>query len=78
VTGVAGGGVTAMFAWVATMDEVDQRAFYADLAAAATAAGQTGDPGEVERCIRQWRLTAEGMTNAELRDRLLDATPPES
>lgn len=67
--------VKAMFAWVATMDEVDQRSFYADLARAATAAGEAGDPAAIEDCIRQWRLTAEGMTNAELRDRLLDPSP---
>jgi hypothetical protein len=67
-----------MFAWVATMDDVDQRSFYADLARAATAAAEAGDPGGIEDCIRQWRLTAEGMTNAELRDRLLEATPPDA
>jgi hypothetical protein len=67
--------VNAMFAWVGRLDAVDQRSFYADLAQAATAAGEAGDPGELERCIRQWRLTAEGMTNAELRDSLLDPSP---
>ncbi|HEX8003009.1 MAG TPA: DUF6247 family protein [Mycobacteriales bacterium] len=59
-------------AWVGTLDEVDRGAFYADLAAAVEAARTTDDPGEIERCLRQWRLTATGMTNAGLRDQLLE------
>jgi len=62
-----------LLAWVGTLDPVDQRAFYADLVDAVAAAQTAGDPAEIERCLRQWRLTAEGMSNAELRDRLLDS-----
>lgn len=61
------------FAWVASLDEPDQRAFYDDLAGAVDAARAAGDPAEIERCLRQWRLTAEGMTNAGLRDQLLES-----
>ena len=59
-------------AWVASLDVQDRESFYDDLSAAVAAARTTDDPGEIERCLRQWRLTAEGMTNAGLRDQLLD------
>jgi hypothetical protein len=58
-----------LLAWVTLLDAVDRDAFFADLAETAAAR----DPEAVERCLRQWRLTAEGMTNAELRDRLLES-----
>jgi hypothetical protein len=61
-----------LLGFVEALDEVDQRSFYADLAGAVAAAQDSLDHTEVERCLRQWRLTAEGMTNAELRDRLLE------
>ncbi len=61
-----------LLAWVSSLDPVDQQAFYADLASAVAVARATGEPGDIELCLRQWRLTAEGMSNAELRDRLLD------
>ena len=61
-----------LLAWVATLDPSDRRAFYDDLAAAVLAARDGDDPAEIERCVRQWRLTAEGMANAELRDSLLE------
>jgi hypothetical protein len=61
-----------LLAWVASLDAPEQAAFYDDLATAVAAARAAHDPAEIERCLRQWRLTAEGMTNAELRDRLLD------
>jgi hypothetical protein len=60
-------------AWVASLDAADRRAFYADLAEAVTAARDADDPAVVEACLRQWRLTAEGMTNASLRDQLLES-----
>jgi hypothetical protein len=59
-------------AWLATLDPADRASFYDDLAAAVAAACVTDDPGEIERCLRQWRLTAEGMSNAGLRDQLLE------
>jgi len=59
-------------AWLATLDPADRAAFYGDLSAAVAAAAATDDPGEIERCLRQWRLTAHGMTNAGLRDQLLE------
>jgi hypothetical protein len=62
-----------LLAWVGMLDPVDQQAFYADLVSAVADAQQSGDPADIERCLRQWRLTAEGMANAELRDRLLDS-----
>lgn len=62
-----------LLAWVASLAEQDRRAFYDDLAAAVAAAREGADPAEVERCLRQWRLTAEGMANAELRDSLLES-----
>lgn len=58
--------------WVGTLDEADRLSFYDDLAQAVAAARTTDDPGEIERCLRQWRLTAQGMTNAGLRDQLLE------
>jgi hypothetical protein len=61
-----------LLAWVASLDEIDQRSFYDDLAAAVATARDARDPAEVERCLHRWRLTADAMTNAELRDRLLD------
>ena len=66
------GPVPPPLAWVATLDEEDRRSFYDDLAVAVAAARETDDPGEIERCLRQWRLTAQGMTNAGLRDQLLE------
>ena len=60
------------FAWVASLDPADRRAFYEDLAAAVLAARDADDPAEIDRCVRQWRLTAEGMSNAGLRDQLLE------
>ena len=62
-----------LLAWVAALDEPDQRAFYDDLREAVAAARDSLDPAEIERCLRQWRLTAEGMANAELRDQLLES-----
>jgi hypothetical protein len=59
-------------AWVASLDQQDRAAFYDDLAAAVAAAREADDHEVVEECLRQWRLTAEGMTNAELRDSLLE------
>lgn len=61
-----------LLAWVASLDPVDRRSFYDDLVLAVTKARDDDDPGAVEECLRQWRLTAEGMLNAELRDRLLE------
>lgn len=54
--------------WVTLLDAVDQTTFYTDLGDAVA----THDPATIEECLRQWRLTAEAMTNAELRDRLLE------
>jgi hypothetical protein len=54
------------------LDPADQKAFYADLTDCVAAAREANDPGEIEACLRRWRLTAEGMFNAELRDSLLD------
>ena len=62
-----------LFAWVAALDEPDQRAFYDDLGLAVAAARTSLDSREIERCLRQWRLTAEGMANAGLRDQLLES-----
>jgi hypothetical protein len=62
-----------LLAWVAMLDLADRKAFYADLATAVAGAQQSGDSAGIEQCLRQWRLTAEGMANAELRDRLLDS-----
>lgn len=59
-------------AWVASLDPHDRASFYDDLAAAVAAAREADDAEIVEECLRQWRLTAEGMTNAELRDSLLE------
>ena len=61
-----------LLAWLGSLDQQDQQAFYADLAVAVAAAREANDPAEIERCVRQWRLTAESMANAELRDQLLD------
>jgi hypothetical protein len=54
------------------LDPVDRQAFFADLGMAVAAAQDAGETAPIEDCLRQWRLTAEAMTNAELRDRLLD------
>jgi hypothetical protein len=54
------------------LDEADRRAFYDDLTTCVAAAKETDDPAEIERCLRQWRLTADGMSNAGLRDQLLE------
>jgi hypothetical protein len=62
-----------LFSWLDALDEQDQRAFYDDLIQAVTAARDARDPAEIERCLRQWRLTAGGMANAELRDQLLES-----
>jgi hypothetical protein len=62
-----------LLGWVSTLDAPDRQSFYDDLAAAVAAARDGDDPAEVERCLRQWRLTAEGMANAELRDQLLES-----
>ena len=56
-----------LLSWVTLLDGVDQAAFYTDLGEAVA----THDAAVIEECLRQWRLTAEAMTNAELRDRLL-------
>ena len=64
---------TPLLAWLSQLDEADQRTFYDDLLAAVEAARDASDPTAIERCLRQWRLTAEGMVNAELRDSLLDS-----
>ncbi|HEV2891215.1 MAG TPA: hypothetical protein VGX28_12640 [Frankiaceae bacterium] len=63
---------TRLLAWVANLDEADRAAFYEDLAGCVRAARDADDPGEIESCLRQWRLTAEGMSNAGLRDQLLE------
>lgn len=65
--------VTPLLAWLGQLDAADQRAFYDDLLTAVEAAREASDPAEIERCLRQWRLTAEGMVNAELRDSLLES-----
>ena len=62
-----------LLAWVATLAAQDRKAFYTDLGVAVITAQENDDPSEVERCLRQWRLTAEAMTNAELRDQLLES-----
>jgi hypothetical protein len=70
---VNGAPTPPLLAWVSMLDPADRRAFYTDLAAAVGVAQESGDSADIERCLRQWRLTAEGMANAELRDRLLDS-----
>lgn len=66
------GPTRPVLAWVATLDAHDRAAFYDDLGAAVTAARDADDVGVIAQCLRQWQLTAEGMTNAELRDSLLE------
>ena len=61
------------YAWVAMLDAPDRAAFYDDLGAAVAAARAADDPTGIEQCLRQWRLTAEGMLNAGLRDQLLES-----
>lgn len=63
----------SVLAWVGLLDPQDRQAFFADLGSAVALAQETGDAADIERCLRQWRLTAEGMVNAELRDRLLES-----
>lgn len=63
----------SLFAWVSLLDEPDQRAFYDDLTKAVAAARAALDATEIERCLRQWRLTTESMHNAGLRDQLLES-----
>jgi len=62
-----------LLGWVSALDAPDRLAFYADLADAVSGARDGDDPAEIERCLRQWRLTAEAMANAELRDQLLES-----
>jgi hypothetical protein len=69
---VSAGPTPPPLAWVAMLDPADRVAFYDDLSRAVDAARETDDAGEIERCLRQWRLTAEGMANAGLRDQLLE------
>lgn len=63
---------TRPLAWVALLDATDRATFYDDLVGCVEAARTADDPREIERCLRQWRLTAEGMANASLRDQLLE------
>ena len=62
----------SLLSWVTLLDHQDRQSFYADLASAVARAQETDDAGAIEECLREWRLTAEAMANAELRDRLLD------
>ena len=61
-----------LLAWLGLIAAPDRQAFYADLAAAVATARDTDDACAIEECLRQWRLTAESIANAELRDQLLE------
>ncbi|HVF03412.1 MAG TPA: DUF6247 family protein [Frankiaceae bacterium] len=54
------------------MGEHERAEFYADLAAAVATARDADDPHAIEECLRQWRLTAESIANAKLREQLLE------
>lgn len=60
--------MTKVLGWIHLLDDVDRESFLADLEAAVAKRDVEG----IEECLRQWRLTAESLTNAELRDRLLE------
>ena len=60
--------MTRLLGWIHLLDAVDRESFLADLEAAVA----KRDVDAIEECVRQWRLTAESLTNAELRDRLLE------
>ena len=70
---MSAGPVTRLLSWVSMLDEPERMSFYADLKSAVDTACEEDDPGAIERCVRQWRLTAEGMENASLRDSLLES-----
>lgn len=61
-----------LLAWLASMGESERQAFYADLAAAVASARDADEPHPIEACLRQWRLTAESIANAKLREQLLE------
>ena len=54
--------------WLAALDADDKREFFSDLRAAADLAEGTGDAGHVEKCLREWRTTAQALSDPQRRD----------
>ncbi len=59
-------------AWVDLMEEAEQRKFYEDVAAKASAAANGGGYAVLEACLHEWRLTADALDTASMRVALLE------
>lgn len=53
--------------WLAVFDDDDRSEFFTGLRAALTAAEAAGDAEPVETCLREWRTTAEALSDPERR-----------
>ena len=57
---------TDIHAWAGVLDDADRREFHRDLSAALNA-----ELGAVERVLREWRITAEALSDEVAREILL-------
>lgn len=55
-------------AWLAVFGEDDRAEFFAELRDALSVAEATRDAGPVERCVREWRTTAQALSDPKRRE----------
>ena len=51
-------------AWLAAFGEEDRAEFFAELRYALSVAGATRDAGPVQTCLREWRITAQALSDS--------------
>ena len=56
--------------WLEVFDDDDKREFFSDLTDAADLAERTGDVGEVETCLHEWRVTAQALADPQAQEAL--------
>ena len=59
--------------WLVHLDDSDREEFFSDLRAATDLAAGTGDVRHVEKCLRDWRTTAQALADPQRRE-VLTAT----
>jgi hypothetical protein len=62
--------------WPVRLDEDDRRQFFRDLRDAASEAEAACDAAPVDRCLREWRATAEALSDPERRAALTSPHDP--
>lgn len=54
--------------WLTALDDDDREEFFSDLRNAAGRAEEFGDVTPIEKCLREWRTTAQALTDPRRRE----------